>query len=82
MQWVGGSFGLAVMTAVFGATMASLGDAVSPAEAFARGASAALGVGVVLAIGVIGIAAGVITRRSPAAVGAQQAAAGPESTAA
>ncbi len=65
MQWVGGSFGLAVMTAVFGAASTSVGGA-SPSEAFAHGASAALSVGVVLAIAVIVLAAGVITRRSRA----------------
>jgi EmrB/QacA subfamily drug resistance transporter len=79
MQWVGGSFGLAVMTAVFGAATASAGGA-SPAEVFARGTSAALSVGVVLAIAVIGLAASVITRRQPA--GAASVVGGPESTAA
>ncbi len=77
MQWVGGSFGLAVMTAVFGATTSSLSGA-SPADAFADGTAAALSVGVVLAIAVIVLAAGVITRRAPA--GAAQLAGGPEST--
>jgi EmrB/QacA subfamily drug resistance transporter len=77
MQWVGGSFGLAVMTAVFGSATASVVGA-SPAEVFARGVSAALTVGVVLAIAVIVLAAGVITRRAPA--GAAQLAGGPEST--
>ena len=79
MQWVGGSFGLAVMTAVFGATTASMAGA-SPAEAFAQSTAAALRVGVVLAVAVIALAAGVITRRSPA--GAPQVAVGPEPTAA
>jgi EmrB/QacA subfamily drug resistance transporter len=79
MQWVGGSFGLAVMTAVFGAATASAGGAASPAEAFATGISAALSVGVVLAIGVIVLAAGVITRRSPAS--AAPVVGAPESTA-
>jgi EmrB/QacA subfamily drug resistance transporter len=64
MQWVGGSFGLAVMTSVFGATTASIAGAASPADVFARGASAALTVGMVLAIGVIALAAGVIARRT------------------
>jgi EmrB/QacA subfamily drug resistance transporter len=80
MQWVGGSFGLAVMTAVFGALTASAGATASPAEVFARGTSGALAVGVVLAIAVIGLAAGVITRREPTL--ATQVAGGPESTAA
>jgi EmrB/QacA subfamily drug resistance transporter len=79
MQWVGGSFGLAVMTAVFGAATTSVTSA-SPAEVFARGTSAALSVGVVLALAVIVLAAGVITRRAPA--GATQVVVGPESTAA
>ena len=72
-------FGLAVMTAVFGAATASAGSSASPADVFAQGTSAALTVGVVLAIGVIGLAAGVITRRSPSA--STQVAAGPKSTA-
>ncbi len=91
MQWVGGSFGLAVMTAVFAATTGSLGSRTSAAEVFAHGAAAALTVGVVLAIGVLALAVGVLSRRplgrgasaapgTSSASGARTAHAAPETT--